>query len=502
MNKILINIFFITATMAFVGCVREEDDIFDKSAVERLNAARSMYSDRLTAQGGSWVIELYPTNGFGFNKLESEVSMPTSQYDGVGYLVLAQFNADGTVRVGMNNALSNKTSYVVNHHYFTGGDNFNALTQYNEMTSNWDVNTDLGPVLSFSSYNDYLHIFTTPDEIDVTLKGQDKIIYKGNTGTGLGGDYEYVIVSLDKDATVGMLKGKKRGTYNRITRLPAGTDFDSYIKDIDAFKTQLFPNNAKNDLVLTLGSDTYRVRGISSYMPNVFPYNGNAVLSEDYHSYLITKRDGKYYLRFRSALGKEGHMEQEFVYDEAHGQFCGVTDPKHVIAGPSPLVFFDESLGEFNSSKQAVYSWRMTRTSVMSDSFKALFTAFQNDIKSLSGNTGSLSDVTITGDVNDPALLHVNVGYSYKNSQKKTVNATAKFTCAYSKSETGVTLSACKAVDSATENFQQSLSSVTPFLDALMGSKAVSAQNNSFNLNQLRLTSAESADMWYVLECR
>lgn len=507
MNKILINILFITATMAFVGCVREEDDIFDKSAVERLDEIGATYSERLTAQGGTWVVELYPTNGFGFNKLEMqeggyEVSMPTSQYDGVGYLLGLQFNNDGTVRVGMNNALTNLVDYQVNHYTFSGGETFNSLTQYKEMISNWDINTDLGPVLSFSSYNDLLTIFSTPDEIKVNLKGQDKYSYTGNTGTGLGGDYEFVVIELGKDTPTAMLKGKKRGTYNRLTRLPEGTDFDAYFKDIDAFKTSHFPSNAKNDLCLTVGGVKYRVRGISSYMPNVYPYNGNAILSEDNHSYLITKRGGKYYMRFRSALGKGQNKEQEFVYDEVNDEFRGVQNSHNTIAGLDPLTFFDESLKEFNAALQPSYTWRLNRTSPMSDSFKALYTALQTQVKNLSGKTGNMGEIAITSDQKNPDILHINLNYSYKNANKQTVNAIARFTSTYNNNGSEFVIGELQSVDDASATFLKSLSAASPFFTALAGSHTVNSNITKFYLNQLRLTSAQDADSWYVLECR
>ncbi|MCQ2266088.1 MAG: DUF4302 domain-containing protein [Bacteroidaceae bacterium] len=507
MNKIHINILFITAIMAFVGCVREEDDIFDKSAVERLDEIGATYSERLTAQGGTWIVELYPTNGFGFNKLEMqeggyEVSMPTSQYDGVGFLLGLQFNNDGTVRVGMNNALTNQVAYQTNHYSFSGGETFNSLTQYKEMVSNWDIITDLGPVLSFSSYNDLFSIFSTPDEIKVSLKGQDKYSYTGNTGTGLGGDYEFVVIDLGKDATTAMLKGKKRGTYNRLTRLPEGTDFDAYFKDIDAFKTSHSPSNAKNDLCLTVDGVKYRVRGISSYMPNVYPYNGNAILSEDNHSYLITKRDGKYYMRFRSALGKGENKEQEFVYDEVNDEFHGLQNSHNTIVGLDPLTFFDESFKEFNAAQQPSYTWRLNRTNAMSDSFKALYTELQNQVKGLSGKTGNMGELTITSDQKNPDVLHINLNYSYKNANKQTVNAVARFDCSYSNNGTEFVMSDLQPVDNSTTTFQQSLSAVAPFFNALLGAHAVRSNVTKFYLNQLRLTSPQDADSWFVLECR
>ena len=161
--------------------------LFDQSAAERLNAASDLYSARLTAQPNGWAVQLYPTT-----KNESPF--------GNGYLVLMDFNADHSVKCSMNNILSGNV--------------------YKSDVSAWEVITDNGPVLTFNTFNDVLHTFTDPEDVGITSGfGNDE------TGTGIGGDYEFIIVDAPEDASYMMLKGKKRGTYNLLTPIEEGVDY-------------------------------------------------------------------------------------------------------------------------------------------------------------------------------------------------------------------------------------------------------------------------------------
>ena len=90
MKKILSISLILAAALTLNSCVKEEDDIFDKTAAERLNEASGLYASRLMASPNGWAMQLYPTN-----------------YDewpyGNGYLVLCRFNKDFSVNVSMDN---------------------------------------------------------------------------------------------------------------------------------------------------------------------------------------------------------------------------------------------------------------------------------------------------------------------------------------------------------------------------------------------------------------
>ena len=138
-------------SMTVASCSREEDHIWEQSAAERLDAARSADLEILCAATNGWEM-LYFTE---------------SDFRGVNFLL--KFADNGSVTVATRNA-----------------DTGNA---YQEETSAYDVITDDGPVLSFNTYNSLLHRYADPDP-DQTQQ---------TDGVGEGGDYEFKIMSISSD---------------------------------------------------------------------------------------------------------------------------------------------------------------------------------------------------------------------------------------------------------------------------------------------------------------
>lgn len=337
MKKNFLFLLFASAAMLLTtSCVHEEDDIFDASAAERLNAASEKYSQLLESSEGGWVVEYYPTN---------EDALTTGQ----GYLWMVKFNKDESCKVGMNNYFSNNA--------------------YRECTSLWEVITDNGPVLTFNSYNPNVHAFSDPDVRSIPGSGDNV------WGTGVGGDYEFVIVDAPEDHSYVMLKGKKRGTYNRMTRLPDGTDFQEYLNDVNAFTKKFFPENVVNEDVLIVGGEKFAINSGSTGIMGMYPYDGDAITEATQHPFLITKRDGNYYLRFRSAIEAGEVEEQEFVYDEAGDRFVGVVNNENLISGPDPSVFFRQFM-------QQGYFWMFTPSSEMTGNIVTVLQTVVSDFAS------------------------------------------------------------------------------------------------------------------------
>lgn len=293
MNKNIARFIILVCTaITFTACVNEEDDIFGKTAAERLNEVSGLYTSRLVASGGTWIMEYYPTNS-------------TEAVLGLGRPILCQFAKDKTVVCGMKNSAS-----------------FNI---YMESQSMWDVITDDGPVLTFNTCNDVLHTFSEPHDIVETTEDDE-------LGRGFEGDYEFIITSLEEGADHAMLKGKKRGTYNRMTRLPADVSFFNYLMDINSFTSSTFVTGA-SELRLDLGDLRYNVSGMSTMLPMIYPREKQLEHDSPVYPYLVIKYKDKYYLRFRSEVGEEANSEQEFVYHPESDCFKGVKDSTHVLRG-------------------------------------------------------------------------------------------------------------------------------------------------------------------------
>lgn len=301
MKKILsLSLLLIAGSLSFTSCQSEEDDLFDSSAAERLAASKVTYAKLLPQATAGWVMEYYPTNGGSWPR-------------GNGYLLLAKFNDDKSVDMASQNE------------EMTDG-------KYMEDTSLWEVIADQGPVLSFNTYNQCLHSFADP------------ALYE--TGLGLEGDYEFEIINLQEGAQFAMLKGKKRGTYTRMTRLEEGTDFKEYLTDVLGLRDKLFKTSVPNHLLINFGENRYVINSVANGFLSFYPEGGDEISETESHPFLITKRDGNYFLRFRDAFERED-MEgtlQEMRYDSIQDKFIGLENELFSIEGPDASEFFKKNL--------------------------------------------------------------------------------------------------------------------------------------------------------------
>lgn len=450
-NKIFTSILVMSSAMAFTACVNEQPDLFDKSAPERLEEIKGVYAERLTASDGNWVMEYYPTN---------EAEAPK----GLGYLLLCQFTSDYKVRVGMNNDI-------------TG--NF-----YKESTSAWEVIADNGPVLSFNTYNDVLHTFSAPNDIPNTEDNKED-----ETGKGYEGDYEFVITDLDADAQQAMLKGKKRGTYNRLTRLPAGAKFDNYLDDVEKFRKSKFPIGG-NDLRMKVGDQLYFVASMPGGMPNIYPADGDVVVNKDLRPYLITKQGDKFCIRFRNGFTVGEESEQEFVYNESKDEFEGVNNPDNVLRGIS-----DEELPAYlNSVGGVVMKFGLSNYSEASDRYKQMVEAFAADMLTKSYTLQNIA-LSIINDGNGIDLI-----VSYKSGR-----STASVTYRATFKANGSSVEIGSWADLGNTNARKlytDLPAVKDFLDTLVGSYSLDVIGSRFNISEIRFEKNGASDFWFSSICK
>lgn len=449
MNKIFAAALVSTTALAFTACVGEEADIFDKPATERLDEIKGIYAQRLAAEGGKWVMEYYPTK-------ENEIPV------GLGYIMTCNFTPDYKVVVAMNNSVTDN--------------------RYTESTSAWEILTDDGPVLSFNTFNDVLHTFSDPNDIPST-KDDDEL------GRGYEGDYEFVITNLDEGADHAMLKGKKRGTYNRITRLDANTDFKEYLADVENFKNSKFPVGG-NDLRFIYNGKLHYVANMSSLMPNIYPADGDIVVDKDLRAYLITKQKDNYYLRFRDAFGEGEEAEQLFVYDAANDQFVGSVNSSNILRGISD----DELPYYLNSVGGVVMGFGITETVSHSDLFekmvKETIDAFPAFNKSYTLNSVRLSVVE------EGKML--NMIFNYKvNRSNKSVSLRAKFVA----NETGIEIAPWESQNSDGKTLLE-IPAVKALTNALSGQYDLKVVGSRLNISEMRWDSMTNKDFWFSSVCK
>lgn len=456
MNKILSFALLCSAALSFTACVNEEDDLFDKSAAERLNEASALYSSRLTASPNGWAVQLYPT------------TKDEAPY-GTGYLLLFRFNADKSVVASMNNSLSNN--------------------EYWEDTSAWDVITDNGPVLTFNTYNKVVHTFSDPEDVPSTGTDTNP---NDETGTGIGGDYEFIIVDAPEDASYMMLKGKKRGTYNLLTPVKEGVDYESYLEDVKTFQSRTFSSDAPTFNVLHVGDSLYKMEDANDGIPNIYKYNEDAIMSESFNPMLITKLDNDYYLRFRDKKTYEGITVQEFKYVPEKDAFVSVDNESCYICGDDPLRFFTQQLCKKD------YRWQWNRSSTMSDDYNAAFMALSNKM-SASKYTLSQTQLIVPNDLTAEKGKEITTGdfkfrltYAYN---RRNYNLDYKFT--WTKSDNKLVCSYDGPETDAGSIMLNTFPELQQLLNVLTGDVLVTAGDSGFNLNYIRLTSGSNPNMWF-----
>lgn len=440
MNKIFSMLLLFAAASTFVGCAGEEDDIFDKSAAERLNETAAIYTERLEASTGGWTMEYYPTTD-------------TVAPYGMGYLMLVKFNNNSSVNIAMNNAYSNNA--------------------YLEDMSSYEVISDNGPVLTFNTYNQCLHTFSTPEDIASTSKDEQ--------GTGFEGDYEFIMIDVPEGGDHIMLKGKKRGTYVRLSRLDEGEDFQTNLADVNSFMSTMFSTAAPNMDVVTLGDSVMRMANASTGRANLYPYDGDQIIDEQNFPFLITKRGGKYYLRFKDELtAPDGTTAQEFVYNEAADQFVSLDNEAFTITGQEPKEFFQEALNDG-------HKWRINRASEKSDDIN---TKFEDMRKAFSARSRTLNYLIFS--LSDGQLQ---VGVNYKPSSSAATTVYYNFTLAAS--NTGVALTYAGPANESAQNILNNYPSVEAMMNALTNDYTVTPGTTAFNLTTVTFTA--NNNNWFTL---
>lgn len=444
--------------ISFTACSGEEDDIFDASAAERLNNASALYSARLTAQPNGWAMQYYPT-------YDNEAP------NGKGYLLLTRFNRDMTVNVSgyewpewyeeqTGSAGSSETEWKCRY-----------KNEYREDTSPWEVITDNGPVLTFNSYNTSLHYFSDPDFRP--------------TGTGFGGDYEFIVVEAPEDASYMMLKGKKRGTYNLLTPIEPGVDYAEYMADVKAFQSKIFPTNAPTYNVLHLGDSIFKMEGAQEGLPNIYPYDGDAVVDERFNPFIMTRRGTDYYLRFRDKKQlTTGETVQDFRYNKLKDVFESVENAQYFISGDTISRFFIHAI---KTNK----TWLLTRSASMSDDVKQLYDKAYSDMRA---RNYTLSNVAFSVDPSGVPSFSVRYSANQKNSN-------ALFNLTIKQKGEKVTMTMLPP----SENLQKLLTmfpSLSTFIEYFCQEFTGKPVTTGFDLNNIKLENSKNSGSWATFSLR
>ena len=337
--KKFLNISFLAlvalTSFSLTSCLHEMDEIFDEDAVIRMDKAMAEYNDILTSNGGKWLLEYY-----------SNTSEP-------GYNYVLTFDKDGTVVMSGHN----KWIQYIKTKTWTSA--------FGSMRSMWEVIGDNGLVLTFNSYNDYFHLFSSPDAVP-TQGGTMTQGGASTAGYGHEGDYEFNLMKYSGDTIY--LTGKKYNLHMIMTRLDPSTDDEAYLSKVASYNSSMFPAKMNNVyIVLPDGKRWIVESGASGYM-RIYPEGEDRVTTSEYHNFIITD----YGMSFRDPLVLEGNTPgetyriQRFVR-QADGTALCVEDNKTLITA-DPLT---DCLG--------LYSWTCSSPK---KEFAGVFQTLQTKISS------------------------------------------------------------------------------------------------------------------------
>jgi hypothetical protein len=221
----------------FTGCLKEQEDFFPNTSSERLTSTIESVDSLLISASNGWLMHYYADG------------------ESPGYSLIIAFNKNKEVIVAAQNELVGNT--------------------YSEARSFFDIIGDYGPVLTFNTYNDILHLFSNPVDPD---------------GVGLGGDYEFVIIS--QADTFIHLEGKKRKSMIFMERLPEGISWSDYLSDVASMNDGLF---GAEPLYIHSGSTILYAYGGASHIFQIYGFADERVVSMPF----VVTRSG---LRFYSVL--------------------------------------------------------------------------------------------------------------------------------------------------------------------------------------------------------
>ena len=207
MKKIFYTAVLALLTLSVQSCLMEDKDLFDQSAAERLESYINKYGAILPSAEKGWMLEYYPDE--------------TQQYG--GYVYVLKFTEDD-----------------VTAHFELAEDAGHAAGE--TVTSLYRIVSDDSAVLTFDTFNDYIHYFANPNINDYEARH---------------GDYEFNLVDVSDDGNEIYLRGLRTGNHMTLRKLNMSAE--SYMQKIAAMKYNVLAR--RHTLTIAGASNTTCVFG-------------------------------------------------------------------------------------------------------------------------------------------------------------------------------------------------------------------------------------------------
>lgn len=210
------------------SCVNDEKDLFPVSATQRMVDAQLKCANILTDASDGWILNFFPN---------------VDVAGGTQFLI--SFSKDNMATI----AMASKSEAAKP-----------------PLTSMYHIKGDAGPVLSFDTYNKFLHYFAEPTK----------------NGVGFEGDYEFIIMDATPDLIT--LKGKKSGMKMYMHRKKTPETWSEYLAKVTAMEDYLSPKKMQMNI------EGQEFRALNSQNILSFKYSVDNVETNYKVPYIITDK--------------------------------------------------------------------------------------------------------------------------------------------------------------------------------------------------------------------
>jgi hypothetical protein len=289
--------------LLFSSCLFEEKDIFDESAAVRKYAAVVEYDKILQSAPNGWVFDYYPHEARPFG----------------GFNYIVKFGQGDTVRAAFENERTPEIKQSL-----------------------YSILYDFGAMLSFNSYNPYLHFFAEAEDSGALYQGRK-------------GDYEFMLMDYDEDEGELKLKGKRTTNYMTMTKLGSDVVWSDYLDGVNATEAQWYFAD------YTIYVDDKEVGTATKSDRNItFTWTEDGKEKKVTQA-LIYKPDGQ--IRFYNEIVIAGVPVRNFKYD-ASTNTATSTEPGKKVAlkafVPEDFVSYDQYLGDWTIKSTSGLAYTVT----------------------------------------------------------------------------------------------------------------------------------------------
>lgn len=286
-------ILFLALGLSLSGCVNEVEEVFDTPASERLDQKMKECQQLLTAPEHGWMIQYYPAADQRFG----------------GSTYAAKFEADGNVTV-TGDVAPNTTGDVKK-----------------TVTSHYSINASSSVVLTFDTFNDYIHYWSDPDPYsDNKYEGDFEWAYvegdaKQMTFRGIKTDNKVVFTALETDIVTAIQQVVDL-KYEVSDKLYMGYKMngDAELYDDAIYSVLTYYPDGNSDGAYEKIPYAYTPTGITFYNPVTI--NGVTVQNFDWQDGSFVATDAKSASGGTTEATIAGFHSEEFIhYDDFLGEW-------------------------------------------------------------------------------------------------------------------------------------------------------------------------------------